>query len=345
MDIRKHSMAAVTAYLDLLDKHLSEAVEDLHAPTLRQRNGRSYWYDRYRIGTDIKERFLGEDRADLRRRIEAHRNSKADADARRARMAYLTRILDADRYLRLDRTTGSLFAALSRAGFFRLGGVVIGTYAFRAYEGELGIRLDVESAAGTDDVDIAAFEHLSLAISETDIVSPSAEEVFRQLDFAPVPALRKSHVWKWTQTKGEAMVEFLTPSFGDGRDTKHLPSLGVSAKAISHLNYLLREPIDAVLNHGSGVLVKVPAPERYAVHKLIVADRRRTGPNPLKARKDMMQAEILFGILADERPEALRMAWDEALAEGPKWRERIGASFARSADIRAAVARIGGDLP
>lgn len=334
MDIKEHAMTANSAYLDLLDLHLSESLSDMRGmPTQRRRNGRVYWYDRYRVGTATKERFLGEDTPELNAKLTAYKARKDDAKARKERMSSLARIMTADRFLRLDKTSGSLLSAMAKAGFFRLGGVMIGTYAFRAYEGELGIRLSVEQGAYTQDIDIAGFEHLSVAISETDQASPKADDIFRDLKFEAVPALPKEHIWKWTQTKGEAVVEFLSPSFGSEEATKFLPSLGVSAKCLNHLNYLLREPIDAVLNYGPGILVKVPSPQRYAIHKLIVSERRAKGPSPIKARKDRMQAALLITVLAQERPEALWDAYQEALVEGPKWSARLESALQKMPDV------------
>lgn len=61
----------------------------------------------------------------------------------------------------MDGATGSLVAAMAKAGVFRLGGVVVGTTAFRLYEGELGVRLSFDQMAQTNDIDIASFEKLS----------------------------------------------------------------------------------------------------------------------------------------------------------------------------------------
>lgn len=54
-----------------------------------------------------------------------------------------------------------------------------------------------------------------------------------------------------------------------------MPALGgASADPLRFLDFLIYEPVRAVLLHKSGISVIVPAPERYAVHKLIVASRR-----------------------------------------------------------------------
>ena len=69
--------------------------------------------------------------------------------------------------------------------------------------------------------------------------------------------------------------------------------------------------------------MQIPRPERFAIHKLIVADRRKTDQGRLKARKDRAQAAMLIEILSDERPEDLAEAYEAALAQGPAWRRRI----------------------
>ena len=313
-------------------------------PQKRERNGRYYWYDRYCVGNTVKERFLGEDTPEVRKIIDWHSIIAENLKIRRQRMSSLARILHADRFLRLDKATGSLFSAMSRSGFFRLGGVVVGTHAFRAYECELGIYLTIDTGAITQDVDIAGFENLSVAISETDVVNPDMGNIFKDLDFKPIPSLPNEQTWKWTQTKGQVDVEFLTPSTGSERMTKTLPSLGISAKGMNFLNYLLRTPINAVLNYGSGILVKVPAPERFAIHKLIVSERRKTGPNPVKARKDRLQAKVLLHALAEDRPEQLIEAYYEAMSEGSAWQKEINAALAKMPEEKLLLSELGANI-
>ena len=84
----------------------------------------------------------------------------------------------------------------------------------------------------------------------------------------------------------------------------------------------------------SGVLIQVPRPERFALHKLIVAARRR-GDLALKAEKDRLQAAFLIEALADDRPDDLAEAFEAARDEGPKWRERLDRSLNRMPDTAA----------
>jgi hypothetical protein len=111
-----------------------------------------------------------------------------------------------------------------------------------------------------------------------------------------------------------------------------LEPLGVYAQALPFLNFLIADPIPAVALYRSGVLVQIPRPERYAVHKLIVAARRHAS-SALKAKKDLAQAEILFEVLSEDRPAELSNALTTALTKGPKWREAIATSLSKSARL------------
>lgn len=339
MDIRRHTATAHAAYHDLVSLLLDEAVSEFKgAPTLREREGRRYWYDRYRIGERIAERYLGEDVEALRGRIEAHERLRENREANRKERARLIRLLRGEGFLGMDNATGSLIHALSRAGLFRLGGTLVGTNAFRAYEGELGIRLKLDQMAMTNDINIASFEKLSLAIGDTAL--PSVDETLKGFEFEPVPSTEAGQVWRWQQSRSRTLVEFLTPSFDDEEGLKPLTALGVSAQSLHYLNYLIASPIAAASIYRDGALIQLPRPERFAIHKLIVSDRRRDGAESLKSRKDLQQAHLLIEVLAEDRPSDLREAYEQARAVGPRWRERIDRALSRApraADLLGSV--------
>lgn len=334
-----HSHIGHSAYLDLLRLHRDAAVADLQGTVERKTIGqRVYLYDRFRSGTRVVSRYIGEATPETEARIARALELKAQAADRRAAQMRLVRILRAEGYQSLDSQMGSLVTALSRIGVFRLGGTLVGTIAFRLYEGDLGVRPGTDLMAMTGDIDIASFERLSLALG--DQVTESVGGVLSELSFAPVPSLDNARVWKWRDAAGETLVEFLTPAFGE-EGIRDLPALGVSAQALHYLNYLIAEPIQAVALYRSGVLVQIPRPERFAIHKLIVADRRRDGPDSLKARKDRAQAAFLINALAEERPDELAEAWEEARAKGPRWRARIDSTLARLPAVRDRLAGLG----
>ncbi len=341
MDIRYHSQRAQSAYLDLLQLLKDDEVSDIvGTPTKRERqsNGKTriYWYDRYRIGDAVKERYIGEDSDDLRFRLKYHERLKANRDGRARTRATIVRLLREEGLNRLDAPTGKLLGALAKTGMFRLGGELVGTQAFRLYEGELGVRLPDDETAMTADIDVASFTKLSMALG--DATEPSLAQVLHDFDFEGVPSLDGHKVWKWRQTSGEIYVEFLTASFETREGLVDLPALQVQAQALHHLNYLIAEPIKVAAAYRQGILVHIPRPERFAIHKLIVADRRQ-GPERQKARKDLLQAEFLARVLAEDRPADLLQAYEEALEQGPKWRQPIESSLKRAPAVAQTLER------
>lgn len=113
-----------------------------------------------------------------------------------------------------------------------------------------------------------------------------------------------------------------------------MPSLGplVGAQVLRFLDFLIHEPIRTVVLHDAGVPVIVPAPERYAVHKLIVATARNKFYED-KAGKDIAQASSLIEAFAAVRRTAdLGFAWMDAWDRGPKWRRRVGVGALRLDD-------------
>ncbi len=332
MAISRHSTIAHAAYLDLIRSLEDEVVSDIRGtPTRVLRAERTYWYDTYRVGSEVMKRYIGEESEELRGRLERLSEMRGDADERRRQRSRLIRILRAERFMSVDPGTGSLLASMEKAGVFPLGGTIVGTHAFRLYEGELGVTYGFEDTAMTDDLDIARFERLSLALADT--ISPTLQQVLSDFLFEPVPALEPDKVWRWRQTRSNLLVEFLTPSFEKEEGLRPLAVLGVYAQSLHYLNYLVAEPINAAVPYRSGVLVRIPRPERFAIHKLIVADRRQTGPDSLKSVKDRRQAAFLIQILAENRPDDLADAYELAMGNGPNWRKRLEASLSREPEI------------
>ncbi|SFA53121.1 hypothetical protein SAMN04487972_11090 [Paracoccus halophilus] len=326
------SSIAMSAYTDLVRLLKDDAVSGVQGkPTLKQRGDKAYWYAARRVGSDMHFTYIGEDSDETRRRIERVEELHATARQRQQARARLVRLLRAEGMTPTDRATGSMLSAMADAGVFRLGGTIVGTNAFRLYEGELGMRLPLGGMANTGDLDIAQFAKLSVALE--DRVDPGLAETFSALKFAPLPGLDPGRTWRWAQGGSGQLVEFLTPAFG-AETIRDLPALGVSAQALNYLNFLIAEPVHAAAIYRSGILVQVPRPERYAIHKLIIADRRRDGAGSLKASKDREQAAFLIAAMAEDRPDDLAGAYATAMGVGPRWREHIGNSLRRMHETR-----------
>jgi hypothetical protein len=104
-------------------------------------------------------------------------------------------------------------------------------------------------------------------------------------------------------------------------------------------DYLLEDVQPAAIIDGGGVLVTVPHPARFAVHKLLVAQDRPVAMQT-KARKDVRQAASTIEALDELRPGDLRIAVTAARERGKAWRAALerGATLLRRVDERAARA-------
>lgn len=293
--------------------------------------GRRYWYfDTAAENGGKHRRYVGPvDDPEITRRVEHFKDLKADYRARRKIVSTLIR----EAYLpRPVQAAGDIVEALARAGFFRLRGVLIGTVAFQCYGPLLGVRLP-NGILQTGDADFAQFHSISVAVGDS---IPPVLDVLKAVDptFREIPhSADGRHVTQFAARSGYK-VEFLTPNTGssdhDGQPAA-MPALGgASAQPLRFLDFLIYQPVRVVLLHGAGIPILVPAPERYAVHKLIVSARRRVDDDGLaKSGKDRLQAATLMDMMFQLRQgEALADAYMQAWERGPAWRQALSDGFA-----------------
>ncbi|WFU51600.1 nucleotidyltransferase family protein [Sinorhizobium terangae] len=294
--------------------------------------GRKYWYfdqpgedEGYRQ----KRRYVGPaDDPEINKRVEDFRAIKDDAKGRRKLVTTLVREAGLPAP---EPFSGDVVEALAHAGIFRLRACLVGTVAFSTYAGHLGVRLPAASMM-TSDADFAQDYAISAEIGDS---LPPILEILQGVDptFRPIP--HRSGSPRSTAFKNRAgyKVEFLTGNRGsdDYLDKPaDMPALGgASADPLRFMDFLIYEPVRAVLLHKSGISVIVPAPERYAVHKLIVASRRVVDTiGAAKREKDLRQAILLFDALnASNRLDDLSDALKEAWERGEAWRHAIQAGM------------------
>jgi len=292
--------------------------------------GRAYWYFEYPTDDGDKRRYVGpESDNEITARVKRHKEIKDDIRERRRLVGMLLR---SGGMASPDRFAGEVTKALAGAGLFRLRAVLIGSVAFGCYSGLLGVRLP-NTAIQTGDADFAQDFAISAGVEDSlppilevlQSVDPTFRAVQHQADKAKVVAFVNSVAYR---------VEFLTSNRGSDEHTgkpSPMPALGgASAENLRFLDFLIYEPVRTVLLHREGVSVNVPAPERYAVHKLIVSSRRLTdAPGRAKRDKDLLQASMLSEALVETKQGyALADAYQEAWDRGPSWREGIAAGLA-----------------
>jgi hypothetical protein len=317
VDLQRLPLAVHSNVAELLDQLRAAQIAEFgeRASFLRrERKGRFYWYVRSKqVNGERPERYLGLETPELLKTIERARSVKSAAEGRRL----LVRALRGAGLHTPDDRTGRILNALAQAGVFRLRAAVVGTVAFQTYGATLGFVLPSQ-AVRTGDLDIAQDYGVSMAID--DGLDRPFLDVLRAADeaFAPVPKLDASKTATYRTPDGYAVDVLTTSRHAGDQETSRLDALKTDATPLRFMDFLLRETVDAAVLHGDGVLVRVPAPARYAVHKLIVS-RKRSQANP-KRRKDLEQAQALIHALAQDDPFALRDAYGEARDRGETWR-------------------------
>ncbi|MBX3506445.1 MAG: DUF1488 family protein [Parvibaculum sp.] len=312
------SLAMQTAYADLVDRCAIAAFErdfaangNFVAKTVR---GRKYWYFQEATPEGRRQKYVGPETEELLEKIARHRDALDDTRDRQALVSMLVR----SAYLpRPQPKMGQVLQALAEAGVFRLRAVLVGTLAYQTYAAMLGVRLPAASLQ-TGDLDIA--QHRTISVAAKDKTLPPLP-VLKAVDasFRPVPHLKNSTRSTSYVAAGGLRVDFLTPNRGaESGEPAALPALATDAHPLRFLDYLIHEPTQAVVLHGAGVHVSVPTPERYALHKLIVAQRPER-PHE-KRSKDIVQAENLLKVLLEGRLHDLLDAWQDAVGRGKKWK-------------------------
>ncbi len=206
--------------------------------------------------------------------------------------------------------------------------MLVGSHAFALYGNMLGVKWRSETTR-TQDVDIAAQRHVVIGIADRKVNLRQAL-IDSELGFIEVPALDRKAPSTRFRIKGKQLsVDILTPLAGRASSKPiHLAALDTYAEPVRFLDYLLEESQPAVVVAKAGILVNVPSPARYALHKLVAAERRMPAFQT-KTKKDIQQAEQLIETLARDRPGDLRSAWKAAGRQPSKFTQQMRGALAK----------------
>ena len=268
------------------------------------------------VGSTRREHYLGEETTELLDQMDDEKalwESEADDLELRTR---LVGMLVGGGMPPVGREEGKVITLLERNGVFLAGAALVGTMAFKAYANMLGITW--ESDIGTRDIDIAADNRYTLALPRTRKPINLGQLILDSgMGFIEVPALHRKQPSTSFKIRGrELIVDVLAPM--RGRETArpvHLTDFDTYASPLRDLDYLLQDIQPAVLLFKHGIMVNVPTPGRFAIHKCVIS-QKRPAAMAVKALKDLRQTEQLFRVLIEDRPGDIALAYDAATQQG-----------------------------
>lgn len=289
--------------------------------------GKFYWIRRVKIGSTIMDLSLGRETDELLAIIEQEKKLMKEAESESKTRENLVSMLVAGGVNTIDPLSGRVLALLEGAGVFAAGGVLVGSHAFNVYGNMFGYKFPFETSK-TADIDLS----ISIGVTKetTDLRTAILES---GLGFLEIPAInRKEPSTSYMIRDSEIKVDLLTPLIGGPNTSKpiYMQSLKSYAFPLRFLNYLIKDPIDAVVVSGRGIYVNIPQPARYAVHKLVLSNRRPIQMQ-LKANKDLNQAACLLEILSLDRPTELYPALtDVCEGKSRKFEEQMLEGFEKA---------------
>lgn len=314
---------AATAYAELFEAartlELQRSVGALTGSfATKTVKGRLYWYFQYRDVDDaVRQLYVGPDDERVRELV-ARKESLAD-------VGQLTPLARSAIELGCEPLVPQHFRLIRRMaeyGFFRAGGVLIGTHAFSGLSSALAVRWSAGSR--TEDVDLAyPDKHLEIALPAS--ISVDVRDAIDSLQegFLPTSAFNASgSAATYVSAKNDMRIDFLTTRKQSDAPTL-VANLNVAMQPLPYLELLLEHPIQiALLARDGALVVNVPDPIALALHKLIVAMSR--GPSwRTKSTKDLSQAAALLEVLAETDSDALAIAWRNAQKRGPTWKKKL----------------------
>ena len=312
------STAAQTAYASLTSASRLEdlrTVAELPGSFSRKKvKGRDYWYYQTADLTGKQMQiFLGLASSELTDLIAVHRLG----GGKTAHLRQLALQAMAAGCLSIVPAHAKIIERLAHAGFFRAGGILVGTHVYMAYQNYLGVRW--ESAAQTLALDFAhAGRNVSVAIPSDVTMDMGSEIDALKMGFVPVKSLT-TYVKSDEQ---DLQIDFVTCLHRGGDTPVLIKALSATMQPLKFMEFSMEAPIQVTLLAQRGAItVNAPPPERYALHKLLVYGERPQNMR-VKATKDLAQAASLIDYLAKNDAELLGETWNGLIRRGPGWRSR-----------------------
>lgn len=330
MEIERIPLPTQTLYAELLERLTArEASRSIGSATgcftTKTVKDEPYYYFQYSDpGGRQRQVYVGKKSPILDRTVETFlkdRTSLREAEDGIQKLCAQLRVGGA---LTTDSVSARVLKALAEGGFFKWEGVLVGTTAFTALGNLLGRRWR-SGAMKTQDIDLAGYGVLQVAVPDNAAVQTDVPKILEglRMGFVPIPALNLKHPSTSFSVRGSSLrVDLLTPEVGrPKRGPVMIRRFNAAAQALRFLDFLIEAPQSAAIVDGSGILVNIPHPARFAFHKLLISQERAAAMHA-KSQKDLFQACQIFSVLCEERPGDVTLAWEDLESRGAGWVKR-----------------------
>ena len=308
---RRHDPSSQVRFQDAAQRARAQARVLGGSPgTLKQRtqSGKRYWVrEHIRIDGAKTDEYIGAAAA-----TGAGHLAQLRAEVALARsLAAASAALRLTGFQRIERKPAAVLAVFFNRGLHAAGLTLVGSHAYGVLLNELGV---IAPAYRTLDLDMARSQPLALALPDDE----SFGAVLNQsgLGFVPVPGLpssRPSASFKLPGAEG-LLIDLLVPGREAGKVVA-VKELATHGQTIPLLEFLVDEALESVvLSPNQIVPVRVPAPERFVLHKLYASQMRRAHPG--KGKKDLEQAATIAAALQESFPGRLKDAWQALPSAG-----------------------------
>ncbi len=340
---RPLTVAAQTAYAQLFEAALNQRAM---GPSIaggsfapKEIKGKTYWYFQFREpgSRAPKQIYVGpaSEALDRLRQLYAQNAAVKKDLGKLAEVAFVHELREcAPQHLRV-------IERLENYGFFRAGGVLVGTHAFLAMGNMLGARWS--DANQTLDIDFAhPGDRVSMALpANVKIQTGSAIESLQE-GFIPLLNRNGKPNGPFAHPKQSGFtLDFLTPA--GRKPSPASEKLGIALTPVKMIEYLLEDYAQAVVFHPSAgvALVSIPSPSRYAVHKLMVSAMRPIEQRS-KSAKDIIQAACIIDHSVHNAHDLRRLevALKDAAARGKSWRSGLDQGLLALDECAPALAQV-----
>jgi hypothetical protein len=268
----------------------------------RNQQGAEFYVRRFYVeGSIAKEQYIG-----LKPEADDHARELQQKIDEVKKTTESLRLLIREGFQAADSKTYVTLATLHLHGLFQAGATLIGSHAYGVILTQMGYRASEPYA--TEDVDVA--RRAALAFEQ--VSEKSFLEMLKEsgIDFVEVPELDVRKPSTSFKQKGTSRfhVDLLVPSPDLEIHNVRVPELSAHATALPYLAYLLRDAQMSTLLAREGCCpIRVPLPERFALHKLVVSQLRSN--RDAKSGKDIVQASAVIDALGESFPGAIESAF------------------------------------